>query len=65
MAIRTMRYTCPWPGKRTFDSAGFAAADKSASDFSSVSFRIVLVSFAVFLVPGGLMRAVAERLVFR
>jgi hypothetical protein len=28
-----------------------------------MSFRIVLVSFAVFLVPGGLVRSVAERLV--
>jgi hypothetical protein len=26
--------------------------------------RVVFVGFAVFLVPGGLVRAVAERLVF-
>ena len=30
----------------------------------TVAFGVVFVSFAVFLVPGGLMRAVAERLVF-
>ena len=29
-----------------------------------MSFRVVLVRFAVFLVPGGLVRAVAERLIF-
>jgi hypothetical protein len=29
-----------------------------------MAFGVVFVSFAVFLVPGGLVRAVAERLVF-
>ncbi len=28
-----------------------------------MSFRVVLVRLAVFLIPGGLMRAIAERLV--
>ena len=35
----------------------------SMSDFVAMPFRVVLVGFAVFLVPGSLMRAVAERLV--
>jgi hypothetical protein len=35
----------------------------SMSDFVAMSFCVVLVGFAVFLVPGSLMRAVAERLV--
>jgi hypothetical protein len=34
-------------------------------DFVAMSFRIVLVCFALFLVPGGLVRSIAERLVFR
>ena len=32
-------------------------------DFVTMSFDIVLVRFAVFLVPGGLVRTVTERLV--
>ncbi len=31
----------------------------------SMTFRVVLVRLAVFLVPRGLVRAIAERLVFR
>ena len=34
------------------------------SDFVAMSFGIVFVSFAVFLVPGGFVRPIAERLVF-
>ena len=34
------------------------------SDFVAMPFRVVFVSFAVFLVSGGLVRAVAKRLVF-
>ena len=36
----------------------------SILDFVTMSFGIVLVRFAVFLVPGRLVRTVAERLVF-
>jgi hypothetical protein len=35
----------------------------SILDFVTVSFSVVLVSLAVFLVPGGFVRAIAERLV--
>jgi hypothetical protein len=35
------------------------------SDFVAMAFRVVFVSFAVFLVPRGLVRAIAERLVLR
>src|SRR5438552_7488265 len=36
----------------------------SILDFVTMSFGIVLVRFAIFLVPGRLVRTVAERLVF-
>jgi hypothetical protein len=36
----------------------------SILELVSMTFRVVLVSLAVFLVAGGLVRAVAERLVF-
>jgi hypothetical protein len=42
--------------------SGFAAA-KARLHFVAMSFRVVLVSLAVFLVARGLVRSVAERLV--
>ena len=35
----------------------------SILNFVTMSFRVVLVGLAIFLVPGGFVRAVAERLV--
>jgi len=42
-----------------------AVAPVSRLYLVSMSFRVVLVRLAVFLIPGGLVRAVAERLILR
>jgi hypothetical protein len=36
----------------------------SSSDFVAMAFRVVFVNLAVFLVARGLVRAIAERLIF-